>query len=166
MTRALIPALALLCACAPATLEEGFEADLTEVCAARSLGDDDVSLYAADPGATVKLWVYLEGVLGGLDPATSSDQALAVGDGAEISVTTGENLREGCSDLAMNEVQDLHYAATSGTLDVALDPYDDDGEPTWLATVTLTDVVLEPEEGGDAVDLTEFTFDAVEIWER
>ncbi|MFH1462849.1 MAG: hypothetical protein ABIO70_00475 [Pseudomonadota bacterium] len=166
MTRALLPIFATLTGCG-GLLTPGFEADLTEVCAANYVGGaGDLDLYAADVDATVSMWVSLEGVLDVLEDDEAVDDSLTVGDGLSVRVTTGRNLRPPCSDLAVNEVQRGHYEASAGTADVDLEPWDDNGAPTWLATVTLTGLVLEPEDGGDSVELPSFTFDAVEIWER
>jgi hypothetical protein len=168
MSRTLLFALLSLAltACG-GVLPDGFEADLTEVCAANYIGGaGDLDLYAQDSAATVSMWVSLPGALDGLEEDVASSTTLTVDDGLVVHVTTGRNLREPCSDLAMNEVQLGHYVATAGTASADLEPWEDDGEPTWLATVTLTDVTLEPEEGGDPVELPSFTFDAVEVWER
>jgi len=168
MTRALPLLLSLaLSACAPGVLDAGFEEALTERCAFCSAGGDgDLSLQAADPEATVKLWVWVEGALDGLGEGESRELPIEIGEAFTVAVTTGENLREPCSDVAMNEVQLLHYEASEGSATLLLEPWDDQGDPTWLATLALADLVLEPEEGGEPVTLAAFAFEAVEIWER
>lgn len=155
-----------LAACGNAVLEEGFEADLTEVCAANYVGGSDLDLYAADADATVSMWVSFEGILEGLEAGDPYEGTAAVGEDMTVSVSTGKNLREPCSDVSMNEVRIGRYDAGEGAASVTLEPFEDDGGSTWLATVVLSDVLLEPTGGGAEVDLTTFTFEAVEVWER
>jgi len=135
-------------------IEAGFEADLT-----RQGGCADVVLYRWNPDDTLALLFRTEGVVAAAHEAgapTTTTWTLPDPE-VELVVQAGEHVTHvTCDDILEYEVVvDRTWVATAGAASLAITPT---GDPTpWdmpaLGELTLTGVVLEPEDGGAPVPL-------------
>lgn len=160
--RTLFPAFLALAACSPTAF---VDVPLTETCAVTYAGGTELNLHAADADASVSLWVQLP------DPpvaeAVAGDTVTGAWDFADGVATgmihTGRNLREPCSDLAMNEVQTGTWTAASGTAELTALLVEDAGIGGATVSVAVRDLVVV-EDGGDEVAYGDYDFEGLEVW--
>lgn len=144
--------LPLVTACAGPGLEDGFLAELT-----RTGGCGDVFAFATDPAAERILEIHGDGwiadALDGGPTTLDLDLSTAPADEVTVEVRTGSRVDDAaCDDVIENGGPqiDRTYVAVAGRLQVAL-TLGDTPEATTL-DLQLSDLVVEPAEGGDAVE--------------
>ncbi len=151
----------------PAMLPSDFPATLTE-----TLGCGDIEMDAYDPDQTVRIHV-VAGLHLVADACASGPQSVDVAlpeTAVHVVAEVGTNVSVyACTDdVDAEPVVTRDWSVTAGTVtfDVtAIDSEDCEGSPLADATVTLTDVLFEPYDGGDgAVTVSSATFTSRVGW--
>lgn len=157
---ALAALVGTLAGCTP-TLPADFGDELTS-----EGGCGDVYFYAFDADDTMLLEVMADGLIAAAQAAgepTTTVYTLPDAD-LQVQVEVGSRISDAaCDDLIENGGPQVAvvYAAVSGTATITVRPGDDlDGA---RADLQLTDVVFEPEGGGEAVTLESFEITDVSV---